>query len=406
MSGKLPKFWETKPIGEVGEIVNGGTPKTGVSEYWNGKHLWITPAEMGKRESPYAKNTQRKLSDEGLKNSSAKLLPPNSVILSSRAPIGHLVINETPMATNQGCKGIIPSSNLFCKFLFYFLLHNVDLLNSLGTGATFKELSGSKLKEIPMPVPPLPEQKRIVAILDKAFAEISRAKEIAEKNLANAKEVFNSFLGKTFSTSERGWELAKMADLTMEISDGDHMPPPKSRSGIPFITISNINKDSHQIDFTDTFLVPSSYYESLKQNRKPIKGDVLYTVTGSYGIPVLVDNDIKFCFQRHIGLIRPKKELHAKFLYYWIRSPEALAQANDTATGTAQKTVSLSALRNFLVPQVPYSEQLAIICQLDALSAETKRLESIYRRKLSALQELKKSILSKAFSGQLTGTAS
>ena len=161
--------WEESTIGEVSEIVNGGTPKTGVSEYWNGKHLWITPAEMGKRQSPFVKNTERKISGAGLKNSSAKLLPVNSVILSSRAPIGHLVINKEPMAFNQGCKGMIPNSNLFYKFLFYYLFYNVDLLNSLGTGATFKELSGSKLKDVSIPLPPLPEQKRIVAVLDEHF---------------------------------------------------------------------------------------------------------------------------------------------------------------------------------------------------------------------------------------------
>jgi predicted nucleotidyltransferase len=128
----LPEGWEIKKLGEVCEIVNGGTPKTGVEEYWNGKHLWITPAEMGKRQSPYVEVTARKLSDSGLKNSSAQLLPTNSVILSSRAPIGHLVINTKPMATNQGCKGLVPSPKIDYKYLYHFLFSNVDLLNALG----------------------------------------------------------------------------------------------------------------------------------------------------------------------------------------------------------------------------------------------------------------------------------
>lgn len=139
--------WGKKKLGEVCEVVNGGTPKTGVTEYWNGKHYWITPAEMGKRLSPYVSETERMLSDLGLRNSSARMLPPHSVILSSRAPIGHLVINIAPMATNQGCKGLIPRNQLQHKFLYYYLSSIVDLLNSLGTGATFKELSGGKLKE-------------------------------------------------------------------------------------------------------------------------------------------------------------------------------------------------------------------------------------------------------------------
>lgn len=111
------KGWETKALGEVCEVVNGGTPKTGVHEYWDGSHLWITPAEMDKRLNPYVSDTARKITDLGLRNSSAQMLPPSSVILSSRAPIGHLVINTEPMATNQGCKGLVPSGLLQPKFL-------------------------------------------------------------------------------------------------------------------------------------------------------------------------------------------------------------------------------------------------------------------------------------------------
>ncbi|QQS30158.1 MAG: restriction endonuclease subunit S [Sphingobacteriales bacterium] len=125
--------------------------------------------------------------------------------------------------------------------------------------------------------------------------------------------------------------------MATDISDGDHMPPPKSEFGLPFITISNINKQTHKIDFSYTFKVPQKYYDDLKPNKKPIKGDVLYTVTGSYGIPVLIDDNFQFCFQRHIGLIRPSKNLDSKLLYYWILSPQAISQANETATGTAQK---------------------------------------------------------------------
>jgi type I restriction enzyme, S subunit len=160
------KHWRAQTIGEVCTVVNGGTPKTNVPDYWEGGHLWITPAEMGKRAIPYADSTERRLTDAGLASCSAQLLPPFSVILSSRAPIGHLIINMEPMATNQGCKGLIPSAELDHKFLFHYLGSIVDLLNEMGSGATFKELSGGKLKEVPIPVPPLAEQRRIVGVLD------------------------------------------------------------------------------------------------------------------------------------------------------------------------------------------------------------------------------------------------
>lgn len=149
--------WQTKKLGEVCEIFNGGTPDTKIDEFWGGKHLWITPKDMGKLDDIYVDDTVRKITDAGLKNSSAKILPINSIILSSRAPIGHLAINTKEIATNQGCKGIVPKKGLATLFLFYFLKNSVKLLNSLGSGTTFKELSGSKLAEVQIPLPPLHE---------------------------------------------------------------------------------------------------------------------------------------------------------------------------------------------------------------------------------------------------------
>ena len=196
--------WQTKNIGDVCAVVNGGTPKTGVAAYWDGSHQWLTPAEMGKRSSPYMGNTARTVTDEGLQNSSARLLPPYSVILSSRAPIGYLVINTEKMATNQGCKGLIPNSDIHHKFLFYYLTSIVDLLNDLGTDATFKELSGRKLRS-PIPFPPLPEQHRIVAILDAAFDHIATARANCEANLLNARAIFESHLQAVFTQRGDGW---------------------------------------------------------------------------------------------------------------------------------------------------------------------------------------------------------
>lgn len=167
-----------KQLGDVAEIVNGGTPDTKVNEFWNGHHLWITPKDMGQLTSIYVDNTERKITEKGLKNSSAKILPENSVILSSRAPIGHLAINTKPISTNQGCKGIIPSKNLDSLFLYYFLQSSVQLLNDLGSGTTFKELSGSKLAKVEIPFPPIEEQRKLVV----KFSELENASiELTEK---------------------------------------------------------------------------------------------------------------------------------------------------------------------------------------------------------------------------------
>ena len=195
----MKNSWPIKTLGEVCVVVNGGTPKTSVPEYWGGTHLWITPAEMGKRVTPYVDDTERKLSDSGLRNSSAQLLPPYSVILSSRAPIGHLVMNTLPMATNQGCKGLIPGGQLRYRFLYHYLTSIVDLLNALGSGATFKELSGAKLKQVPIPMPPLAEQDRIVKILDSIVADGQRLVSLQERKLVALRALKQSVLSDAFS---------------------------------------------------------------------------------------------------------------------------------------------------------------------------------------------------------------
>lgn len=206
--------WRYLALSTVCDVVNGGTPKTGNPEYWGGKHLWITPAEMGKRASPYVDDTERKLTDAGLRNSSARLLPPFSVILSSRAPIGHLVINTKPMATNQGCKGLVPGAQLDHKFLFYYLSGIVDVLNDLGTGATFKELSAGKLKEVPVPVAPISDQKRIVRLLDKALEGVAVIKSHTQRKLVALDALRESLLHEAFTGT-----LAEVSAATEGVSE-------------------------------------------------------------------------------------------------------------------------------------------------------------------------------------------
>ncbi|WP_333689237.1 restriction endonuclease subunit S, partial [Methylococcus capsulatus] len=147
---RFPEFreageWDKKAISDACRITQGGTPDTSVSSFWGGTIQWITPAEMGKGNSKYISTTARSITDEGLANCSSELLPANSVILSTRAPIGHLAINQVPMAINQGCRGLIPRSGFDAHFIYYALDRSKAQLNDLGSGNTFKELSGNSL---------------------------------------------------------------------------------------------------------------------------------------------------------------------------------------------------------------------------------------------------------------------
>ena len=255
---------------------------------------------------------------------------------------------------------ITPVAGVDGRYLFYVLTSPdyKDFIAALSDGANINNLKFTDLRQFPVPVPNIEEQQRIVAILDEAFEGIATAKANAEKNLQNAKVVFDSHLQKIVVTAWNGAETVVLSQLATDISDGDHMPPPKVQHGLPFITIGNIKKETRTIDFSDTFKVSREYFDALKPNRKPQCGDVLYTVTGSFGIPVLVDDDTEFCFQRHIGLIRPKNDLSSAWLYYLLRSPQIFKQAEEGATGTAQKTVSLKVLRGIQVPKVPMVDQL------------------------------------------------
>jgi type I restriction enzyme S subunit len=329
----------------------------------------------------------------------------NDDILIGRygASVGKILTDKAG-AYNVALMKTIPNMALLDRNWFYHFLNSdlfqTPLLNVADRSAQ-AGFSKDDIFNFPVPIPPLVEQQRIVEILDEAFEDIATTKANAEKNLQNARALFESHLQSVFANAWENSDLVTLSDLATDISDGDHMPPPKSETGVPFITIGNIMKDTRTIDFSDTFMVPHEYFQTLKPSKRPQAGDVLYTVTGSFGIPVILRNGTDFCFQRHIGLIRPNSQTHSDWLYYLLLSPQISKQATDGATGTAQKTVSLRVLRNFVVPRVPTEHQVEIAKELDVITAETQRLATIYERKLAALDELKKSLLHHAFSGQL-----
>lgn len=386
--------WVETTLGESCEFYNGKAHEKQIDD--NGKFIVVN---------------SKFISSDGItfKQTNDALFPlykNDIVMVMSDVPNGkalakcYLIEEDNKYSLNQRICAI-RSKNFYTKFLYYHLSRHPHLL-SFDNGENQTNLRKNDILKCPLYIPPIVEQKRIVAILDEAFEGIDRAIANTEKNLANSRELFESYLNAIFTQKGNRWEWVSLSEITTDITDGDHQPPPKSQSGIPFITISNIDKQNRKVDFSNTFKVPPEYFEKLKSNRKPRKGDLLYTVTGSYGIPVIVDHDINFCFQRHIGLIRPNAETSSKCLYYILLSRYLLNQADECATGTAQKTVSLSGLRRFSVPKIPKEKQEIIVAELDDLSEQIGRLEAIYRPKIAALKELKQSILHKAFTGELT----
>ena len=161
------------------------------------------------------------------------------------------------------------------------------------------------------------------------------------------------------------WEVKKLSDCCASIADGDHQAPPKSDSGVPFVTISNINT-SNQFDFTDTMFVRQEYYDRLDSKRKAQKGDVLYSVVGTFGIPVYMKETVPFVFQRHIAILRPNDTMLPQFLYYTMLSRDFYMMADAAALGAAQRTISLTALRNMKISVPPMDVQEKIVGVLSA----------------------------------------
>jgi type I restriction enzyme S subunit len=196
------------------------------------------------------------------------------------------------------------------------------------------------------------------------------------------------------------WRWCRLSSIFNAVTDGDHLPPPKSDDGVAFLTIGNIT--TGKLEFEGSRFVPESYYQGLADFRRPIRGDILYTVVGAtYGRPALVETDRPFCVQRHIAILKPPQNIEVGFLMTVLRSPLAYEQATASTTGTAQPTIPLGSLRNFTAPLPPLAEQRRIVAKVEQLMALVDQLET----QLAASRATAANLLS-ALVAELTGTTS
>lgn len=396
----MKKGWEYIDFKDVFPVKMGKTPPRGDKSSWDENkethNKWVSIADISNNEGKIIKDTKEYISDSAAEK--INKVSKGSLLMSFKLSIGRMAFAGDDLYTNEAIIAIPESNKYILRFIYYYLLSYNWLSLTEGNekvkGAT---LNKSSIGKIQLPVLLNSEQQRIVDYLDSAFAKIDAMKANAEKALNEAKALFQASLKEMLEPKE-GWEEKKLKEVVASITDGDHQPPPKSDDGIPFITISNIDKNSNKIVFGETFYVPQRYYCALKKDRIPQQGDVLYTVTGSFGIPVLIDFQKDFCFQRHIALIRPKiGVLSPTYLFYWILSSYATSQAENTATGAAQRTVSLNSLRNFTIHIPTFSTQQSIVETLDSLKSKVDRLQENYDKISQECDALKQAILRKVF---------
>jgi type I restriction enzyme S subunit len=196
-SKPLPPGWRWVKLGEVTKVYNGTTP-TSEAAYWNGGIVWVTPSDLGKLDGIHILSSARSVSPLAVASFNLSLVPPGTVVLSSRAPIGHLGIAGVELCTNQGCKSFVPSDGIDSVFLYFALKSSVADLQRLGSGATFAEVSKSQCENFEIPLPPLSEQRRIAGVLREQMTAVERARAAARARLEAVKALPAAFLRQVF----------------------------------------------------------------------------------------------------------------------------------------------------------------------------------------------------------------
>ena len=281
------------------------------------------------------------------------------------------------------------------NWLVHFLVHSD--LSPFVSGLTVPKLNQGSLREIPIPLPPLPEQHRIVAILDEAFDGIATARANAEKNLHSARAVFESHLQSVFTKRGEGWVETTLGQV-YDVRDGTHDSPKFYDEGFPLVTSKNLKRDGLNLDSIK--FISEEDYRKINERSGVSVGDVLFAMIGTIGNPTVVKDEPKFAI-KNMALFKVPKSQSSEFLRYFLSADVTLTRMKREANGTTQKFVGLGYLRKFPIHLPTFHNQQKLVDELDRISAETVRLESLYQRKLAALDELKQSLLHQAFSGQL-----
>lgn len=277
--------WEYKKLGEVAQVVSGATPKTNVDEFWGEGHYWVTPAELND-SIVYVERTERQITDFALLKTKLQLLPKGTVLLSSRAPIGKVAICGVDMYCNQGFKNCICSDAIYNKYLYYFLKCKKEYLNSLGRGATFKEISKSIVEKVVIHFPPIQEQKDIVAELDQINDLIRLKKEQLKEYDNLAQSIFYDMFGDPVE-NEKGWEVKKFGEL-VELKNGLNFTPTEDGNKIRVIGVADF-KDNSVITGIDTIGF-KNIKEEVSQDYYLKDGDIL--IVRSNGSKELVGRNL------------------------------------------------------------------------------------------------------------------
>jgi len=386
--------WAEASLGEVAEIISGATPKSSVAEYWGGDIAWATPTDLSKLQSKHLKSTERSITNRGLSSCAAKILPENSVLFSSRAPIGLVAINTIPVATNQGFKSFVPGRSLDPNFLYWWLNANRQRLEDIGTGATFKEISKRVISEVKVPLPPIVEQRRIAAILDMADSIRRKREEALSLGDEFLKSLFLEMFGDPLHNS-KGLPTQPLSWFG-EIVTGNTPPRSNPRNYgrfIEWIKSDNINTPKHFLTEATEFLSE----EGAKIGRTVPRGSILVIcIAGSpasIGRAAMADRDV--ALNQQINAITPVPDVDPYFLYAQFVVGQRLVQ--KASTNSMKGMISKGKFKKiqFLAPEPTEQRNFGIIIR--KYLNNSMNMISAYKES----QDLFGSLSQRAFRGEL-----
>lgn len=323
-------------------------------------------------------------------------------IIKDGAGVGRVSLHPAKSSVVGTLQYLLPKEGFDLKFLYYYLL-SVDF-SKYFTGSTIPHIYFKDYKSEPFPVVALNDQKEIVEILDKAFESIDKAKANIEKNIENAKELFKSMLNQIFFQAGEGWEQDIMVNLCDVLTCGVASTPKyvDESVGVPFLSAQNVKNGKvvlHKYRY-----ISKEFHEHLTKKNKPTKGDILYTRVGAkFGEAAVVEHSFDFSVYVSLTLIRPNSEkLNNYYFKYYLNSPSIKSLAKSSITSSGVPNLNVKTVRDFPVFYPDLNKQKEIVETLDTIDNHIQSVLLAYNEELKNLEELKKSILQKAFNGELT----
>lgn len=419
----LPAEWAIRPTQAIGEVVGGSTPSRAVERFWGGTVPWVTPGELTVLAGKYLETTREKITDAGLASCGAKLLPADTLLVTSRATLGAVALTKVPTATNQGFKSVV-FTNGHDPHFYYHLFHRLSgELARRASGTTFLEIPAREFRAIEIPVPPLPEQRQIAEILDTLDEAICKTEAIIEKLKRVKQGLLHDLLTRgiddngelrdpdrhpeQFKDSPRGWipngwalgHLGKSCDL---LRDGTHLPPPRVADGPRLLSVRNMENGKFVLREDDT-RVPWSFFRQMHAHWSIEIGDVLLAIVGAtLGKSARVGPLPPFTLQRSVSVLRGNaRVLSNDFLYFYVTSVQFQNELWRLANQTAQPGVYLAQLASMRMPLPPLDEQNRIA---GVFSAWETRIEA-ERRELGKFRRLKRGLMDELLTGRVRVTS-